>query len=51
MMQAKLLLDTTRESVAAIAQKVGFSSASYFIQVFKSSEGMTPANWREQKES
>lgn len=51
MMHAKLLLDTTRESVAAIAQKVGFSSASYFIQVFKSSEGMTPANWREQKES
>ena len=49
--QAKLLLDTTRDSVAAVAQKVGFSSASYFIQVFKSAEGMTPANWREQKEN
>ena len=49
--QAKLLLDTTRDSVAVVAQKVGFSSASYFIQVFKSSEGMTPANWREKKES
>ncbi len=49
--QAKLLLDTTRDSVAAVAQKVGFSSASYFIQVFKSAEGITPANWREKKES
>lgn len=47
MTQAKLLLDTTKESVAVISEKVGFSSASYFIQVFKTSEGMTPANWRE----
>ena len=45
--RAKHLLDTTNDGVAQIAKKVGFSSASYFIQVFRTSEGVTPLGWRE----
>lgn len=45
--QAKFLLGTTREDIAEIAIKTGFSSASYFGKVFKTSEGVTPAAYRE----
>ena len=46
--QAKLLLEATSEGIAEIAEKTGFSSASYFGQVFKASEGIGPAAYREE---
>lgn len=40
------LLSTTDYSIAQIASLVGFSSQSYFAQVFKKEAGMTPAQYR-----
>ena len=45
--RAKELLRTSQDSVAEIAVRVGFSSDSYFIRVFKAEEGITPAAWRQ----
>lgn len=47
---AKHLLETTNHSVAKIAGAVGFSSQSYFSQVFKRETTMTPNEWRKRKE-
>lgn len=44
--EAKHLLKTTSHSVAKIAAGVGFSSQSYFSQVFKRETKMTPNEWR-----
>lgn len=44
--EAKHLLETTNHSVAKIASAVGFSSQSYFSQVFKRETDMTPNEWR-----
>lgn len=40
------LLTTTNHSIAQIASLVGFSSQSYFAQVFKRYEGKSPAQYR-----
>lgn len=43
---AKKLLNYTREPISDIAEKCGFSSAYYFIRVFKSNVGITPGEYR-----
>lgn len=40
------LLLSTNQSLEYIAQNVGYSSASYFIRVFRNLIGQTPANFR-----
>lgn len=40
------LLSTTNYPIASVASLVGFSSQSYFAQVFKKETGMTPAQYR-----
>ena len=47
--ESKRLLETTNDSIAQIATKVGFSSQSYFSQVFKKSTQMTPNEYRKSK--
>ena len=47
--ESKRLLETTNDSIAQIASKVGFSSQSYFSQVFKKSTQMTPNEYRKSK--
>lgn len=46
--RAKILLDSTELSVQQIADKLGFTTRSYFIQCFRTVTGMTPTTWREQ---
>lgn len=48
MEHAKELLRSTDMSIAAIAEQVGFTSASYFISTFKAHEKTTPSAYREQ---
>lgn len=48
MLQAKRLLRSTHLSVNEISIKVGFSSASNFIQKFKTIEGVSPAVYRKE---
>ncbi len=43
------LLESTDHSIAEIAASIGFSSQSYFSQVFKKETGMTPNNYRKSK--
>lgn len=45
--RARDLLKNSDKSVKQIAEEVGFGSMSYFIRVFKSVEGMTPAEYRD----
>lgn len=45
---AQDLLRTTKLSVDAIAQEVGYNHASAFIRSFKQATGATPADWRNQ---
>lgn len=47
--EVKHLLETTDESLVVIAEKCGFSDASYMIKVFKHEVGQTPKEWREKK--
>ncbi len=47
--KAKALLRDTDMSCKAIGQMVGYSSASYFSQVFKRSVGMSPGEFRRTK--
>ena len=47
--KARLLLDTSSEPVYAIAERLGFSSASAFANFFKSRTGMTPNAYRTRK--
>lgn len=46
---AKNLLVETQDSVCKIAQKVGYSSATYFNRQFKKAFGITPCEYRLQK--
>ncbi len=43
---ARELLEQTDDSIEAISEKLGFSSAAYFIKVFKRHEGITPSLYR-----
>ena len=43
---AKKILKTNECSIPIVAQMCGFSSATYFIQVFKKITGYTPAKYR-----
>jgi len=45
---AKKLLLTSKKDLATIGLNVGYSSATQFIRVFKSFEGMTPKDYRHQ---
>lgn len=44
--EGKRLLENSNDSIAQIASKIGFSSQSYFSQVFKKSTQMTPNEYR-----
>lgn len=44
--RAKVLLRETRMSLATIAEKCGFATASHFLRVFKNEEGLTPGDYR-----
>ena len=45
--KAKELLAGSRESISAIAQKVGYPNYSYFSTLFKEKTGMSPRDYRE----
>ncbi len=44
--RAKVLLDSTEMSVQAVADALGFTTRSYFIQCFREVTGRTPTEWR-----
>lgn len=44
--ESKILLETTDYSIADIAEFIGFSSQSFFTQVFKRTTNQTPSNFR-----
>lgn len=46
---AKEMLRGTNESISQIAAKLGFMDSSYFINVFKRFEGITPLAYRQHK--
>lgn len=48
---ARNLLIQTDSRIAAIASQMGFSSQSYFCQVFRRSFGMSPAQYRAQRKN
>lgn len=48
--RAKTLLATTDDSITQIARTVGFSSIHYFSRYFKEKEGVTPIEYREQRQ-
>ncbi len=47
--EAKRLLEITKKNSAEIAERLGYSSQSYFQSVFKKATGMTPGEYRKQK--
>ena len=47
--RAKMLLSTTTEPIADIAEKIGFLSRSFFANTFKQCVGKTPAQYRKEK--
>lgn len=49
--EARRLLLLTEKSVTDIAQTVGFSTASYFISLFRKEHNMTPYQYRRQNHS
>lgn len=48
--ECKSLLTTTSLSIAEISETVGFSSQSYFSQIFKKNMDMTPLQYRQQEQ-
>lgn len=44
--RARRFLAETEEPIAAIAESVGYGTASYFTQVFRAVHGVTPAQYR-----
>lgn len=44
--EAQYLLETSNYSIARIAHAVGFSSQSYFAQVFRKEKGVSPKQYR-----
>jgi AraC-like DNA-binding protein len=51
MAEARRLLQETDESVARIADRVGYSDATHFIRLFRRAHGTTPQAWRKRLES
>ena len=49
--QAETLLIETNLHISEIASQVGFKQASYFINSFRELYGMSPNEWREQKQT
>lgn len=47
MLEAKRLLETSRQRIYEVAQAVGFSDDKYFRKVFKKQVGVTPNEYRE----
>lgn len=45
--KAKKLLLATDQSIKAIAYEVGYENVSFFVRVFKTHAGQTPALWRQ----
>jgi len=46
MQKAKQLLVTTKDRIALIAEKSGYSNTNYFLYCFKKAEGVTPNTYR-----
>ena len=44
--RAKLLLETTNMSIAAIAAETGYCSPSHFANTFRDATGASPRAWR-----
>ena len=49
--RAKVLLATTDDSVTQIAHAVGFSTIHYFSRFFKEKEGLSPVEYRQQRQN
>lgn len=47
--RAKILLDTTEDTIQQISDRLGFSTRSYFSQSFLSVTGMSPKEYRSRK--
>ena len=47
--RAKLLLETTNMSVAAIAAETGYCSPSHFANTFRDATGVSPRAWRNRR--
>ena len=48
--EAKHLLETTNHTITKVAEMCGFSSQSYFSQIFKKETSYTPNNYRKVKQ-
>ncbi len=44
--RAQHLLTFTDDTIASIAQAVGYDDPNYFIRIFRRSTGLTPARYR-----
>jgi AraC-like DNA-binding protein len=49
--ESKYLLAETDLSMSQIAQLLGFSSLSYFSQIFRKNQGMSPMAFRQSSKS
>jgi two-component system response regulator YesN len=47
--EAKQLLAQTNDTVAAIAEQVGYAEANYFSRIFRRHFGMSPSEYRERR--
>lgn len=48
--KARELLEQTEQPISEIAEKLGYTSSSYFYRIFKKSFGVTPADYRKKNE-
>lgn len=48
MIRAKQLLDSTKMSVSAVAQQLGYSNFSHFSKMFKKQNGVNPQEYRKE---
>ena len=51
MEKAKVILDTTMQSVSSVAETVGYESVPYFYKIFSKITGVTPNEYRNRKEN
>ena len=47
---AKKLLDQGYDRVAEIAEQCGYANANYFAKVFRDATGMSPLEYRKERE-